>query len=62
MIKNDILEILRGVLYPAEGIDIVSAEMVENIIIGNDTIKFTLVFKRKDPLANSIKANCEEAL
>ena len=62
MIKNDILDVLRGVMYPADGIDIVSAEMVENIIIGNDTIKFTLVFKRKDPLANSIKVNCEEAL
>ena len=55
MIKDDILNLLRNIISPSDGDDIVSANMVENLIIGDDTIKFNLVFKRKDPLAKSIK-------
>lgn len=62
MIKDDILNLLRNIISPSDGDDIISANMVENLIIGDDTIKFNLVFKRKDPLAKSIKNNCEEIL
>ena len=57
-----ILEVLGGVIHPAEGRDIVSLGMVENLHANESTIKFNLVFKRKDPLAGSIKKACEEAL
>jgi ATP-binding protein involved in chromosome partitioning len=57
-----ILEVLGGVIHPAEGRDIVSLGMVENLHASQTEIKFNLVFKRKDPLAASIKAACSEAL
>lgn len=57
-----ITEILSGVIHPAEGRDIVSLGMVENVHASQSEIKFNLVFKRKDPLAGSIKAACREAL
>ena len=60
--KDRILEVLGGVIHPAEGCDIVSLGMVENVHSSQSEIKFNLVFKRKDPLAASIKAACRERL
>ena len=60
--KDRILEVLGGVMHPAEGRDIVSLGMVENVHSSQSEIKFNLVFKRKDPLAASIKAACREVL
>ncbi|MBP5505381.1 MAG: Mrp/NBP35 family ATP-binding protein [Bacteroidales bacterium] len=60
--ENRIREALAGVIHPAEGEDIVSLGMVENIHFSQTEIKFTLVFPRKDPLAGSIKSACREAL
>ena len=57
-----ILKVLGGVIHPAEGRDIVSLGMVENLHSSQTEIKFNLVFKRKDPLAGSIKAACREVL
>ncbi|MBO4417159.1 MAG: P-loop NTPase [Bacteroidales bacterium] len=57
-----IMEALSGVMHPAEGRDIVSLGMVENVHAAQTGIKFNLVFKRKDPLAASIKAACHEVL
>ena len=57
-----IMEALSGVMHPAEGRDIVSLGMVENLHASQTEIKFNLVFKRKDPLAGSIKAVCRERL
>lgn len=57
-----IMEALSGVMHPAEGRDIVSLGMVENLHASQSEIKFNLVFKRKDPLAASIKAACHEVL
>lgn len=57
-----IMEALSGVMHPAEGRDIVSLGMVENLHASQSEIKFNLVFKRKDPLAASIKAACREVL
>ncbi len=56
------MEALSGVMHPAEGRDIVSLGMVENVHASQTGIKFNLVFKRKDPLAASIKAACHEVL
>lgn len=60
--SDRILEALSGVMHPAEGRDIVSLGMVENLQATPREIKFNLVFKRKDPLAASIKAACRERL
>ena len=49
-------------MHPAEERDIVSLGMVENVHAAQTGIKFNLVFKRKDPLAASIKAACHEVL
>ncbi|MBQ7254328.1 MAG: Mrp/NBP35 family ATP-binding protein [Bacteroidales bacterium] len=57
-----IMEALSGVMHPAEGRDIVSLGMVENVHASQTEIKFNLVFKRRDPLAASIKAACREVL
>lgn len=57
-----ILKALSEVMHPAEGRDIVSLGMVENVHSSQTEIKFNLVFKRKDPLAASIKAACRERL
>ena len=60
--RDRILEALSGVMHPAEGRDIVSLGMVENLHASSSEIKFNLVFKRKDPLAGSIKSACREVL
>ena len=60
--KERILEVLSGVIHPAEGRDIVSLGMVENIHTNGSAIKFTLVFPRRDPLSGSIKNACKEIL
>ncbi len=60
--QQEIEQILSQVVHPAEGRDIVSLGMVENIHSSESTIKFNLVFPRKDPLAASIKEACREAL
>jgi ATP-binding protein involved in chromosome partitioning len=57
-----ILDILSEVIHPATGENIVALDMVENLRIEDETIKFNLVFKRRDPLAKSIKSACEEIL
>ena len=49
-------------MHPAEGRDIVSLGMVESVHASQTEIKFNLVFKRKDPLAASIKTACREVL
>ncbi|MBR5035477.1 MAG: Mrp/NBP35 family ATP-binding protein [Bacteroidales bacterium] len=60
--KARVLELLGEVVHPAEGRDIVSLGMVENLHVCQTEIKFNLVFKRKDPLAASIKEACRERL
>ncbi len=57
-----IMEALSGVMHPAEGRDVISLGMVENVHASQAEIKFNLVFKRKDPLAASIKTACREVL
>ena len=57
-----VLDALSQVMHPAEGRDIVSLGMVENLRADASQIRFNLVFKRKDPLAASIKSACRERL
>ena len=49
-------------IHPAEGRDIVSLGMVENVHANASSIKFPLVFPRRDPLSGSIKNACKEVL
>lgn len=49
-------------IHPASGSDIVSLGMVENVHASGSSIKFNLVFPRRDPLAGSIKKACTEVL
>jgi ATP-binding protein involved in chromosome partitioning len=60
--KDRVLELLGEVIHPAEGRDIVSLGMVENLHASQTEIKFNLVFKRKDPLSASIKQACRDRL
>lgn len=52
MDKNQIIEILRGVLHPGRGErDVVSLGMVEDVIVDGERVTVTMVFpKRRDPL------------
>lgn len=59
---KQILDILSEVIHPATGVDIVSSGMVEDISLSDDSIRFKLVFKRRDPLSGSIKEACTEIL
>lgn len=61
--KEQILEILGKINHPGSGKDIVSLSMVEDIVTGNDKIKFNLrIRERNDPFAKSVKRACEKVL
>jgi ATP-binding protein involved in chromosome partitioning len=57
--SNTVLEILKQVVHPEKGKDIVSLGMVEDLVVNNKNIGFTLVQqKSNDPFASSIKKSC----
>ena len=64
MIQNDELwNVLRGVIHPESGENIVALGMVENLNVSDDKISLTLAFARhRDPVAASLKKNVESAL
>lgn len=63
MDQKDILEALRKVKHPETGNDIVSQGMVENLVVNDSKIQFTLSFSRsRDPFAASLKRACETVL
>lgn len=63
MNKDDILSILHGVSHPETSTDIVTSGIVENLIVTDDKIQFTLSFPRsRDPFAASIKRQSEELI
>ena len=63
MNREQIENILSKIVHPDTGKDIVSENMVDNIIVGDDKIQFTLIFeKARDPWMVSIKRNCEQAI
>ena len=55
MTINNIEDVLKEVIHPAKDQDIISLNMVEDIRIDGDKIRFRLVFPAPDALATSIK-------
>lgn len=63
MEKDDILSLLHSVVHPETGSDIVSAGIVQDLLVSDDKIEFLLDFpRRRDPLAASIKRQAERAV
>ncbi len=63
MEQKDILELLHQVKHPETGLDLVSQGMVENLIVTEEKIQFTLSFPRsRDPFATSLKKACDSIL
>ena len=63
MTKENIMDVLHGVMHPELRSDIVTLGMVENLTVSDDKIQFTLLFARsRDPFALSVKKRCEEAI
>lgn len=61
--RENILDTLSLVRHPQEGNDIVSLELVKDLEVDENAIRFTLYFKAfNDPLKNSIKKAAERAL
>lgn len=60
---NNILEILKSVVHPEQGKDIVALSMVQNLIVTTDNVRFTLQLnKAHDPVAMSLKRAAEAAI
>ena len=62
MDKAAIINVLGTVIHPASGKDIVALDIVQDIVIEGDNIKFKLIFPQRDPMASSLKKACREAL
>lgn len=63
MTKEAIEELLRGVIHPETGIDIVTMNLVENIHLDGNKVQITLLFARtRDPFAISLKRACQQLL
>lgn len=63
MTKEIIIDILKGVIHPETGVDIITAGMVEAIVAGDDKVTITLSFeKSRDPFALSIKRQITELI
>lgn len=59
---KDIEKVLSGIIHPARERDILSLDMVEDLKIDGNNIRFKLVFPSPDALSSSIKAEIEKAL
>lgn len=59
---KQIEKILASVEHPAKEKDLISLNMVEDIKVKDNTIKFKLIFPSPDALSSSIKKACEKAL
>lgn len=58
--ETSILEILKTIVHPSYGKDIVSLGLVKNILISEKSVKFDLTSASvNDPLKSSIKKACE---
>jgi ATP-binding protein involved in chromosome partitioning len=61
--QNQVLEALKNVSHPSAKTDIVTMGLVQNIIIQDTNISFTLAFpKQNDPFVASIKKACTRIL
>ncbi len=60
---KEIREVLREVKYPGSSKNIVELDMVQNIRIEGDEVRFRLVFQNsKDPFVGSIQKKCKALL
>ena len=56
MITEKIKELLKALIHPEDGVDIVTLNMIEDIVIKEDNIKFTICLnKANDPFAAKLK-------
>ncbi len=61
--KEQVLEALKQVKHPENGIDLIELGMVKDIKIGGNRIDFSLHFKKpNNPFAGSIRKACELAI
>jgi ATP-binding protein involved in chromosome partitioning len=61
--ENQVLELLRKVIHPATGKDIIAMNLVNNLNVEENAIGFTLEFPSfNDPLKSSIKKACTKML
>lgn len=61
--SSSVQEVLKQILHPEHSKDIVNLGMVQELIINNKNISFTLALtKTNDPFASSIKKACARAI
>lgn len=61
--SSSVQEILKQIIHPEHGKDIVSLGMVQELVISDKNIVFTLTLpKSNDPFASSIKKACNKAI
>jgi ATP-binding protein involved in chromosome partitioning len=59
--REAVIEALRHVQEPELGQDLITLNMVKDIEVENDTVRFTIVLTTQAcPLKEKIKAQCEE--
>ncbi len=57
--NNSILEVLKQVVHPEHGKDIVSLGMVQELVVGEKNVSLSLSLQKgNDPFASSIKKTC----
>lgn len=60
--ENQVLEVLRKVIHPVSGKDIISMHLVNSLSLGDHIIQFSLEFAANDPLKSSIRKACIKLL
>lgn len=61
--QNDVIDVLRGILYFPKGDNIINLNMVEDVQIGKDKVSFTLVFEKLEgPAIQIVQEQAEKAL
>jgi len=61
--KDQLLEILKEIIHPELGKDLVSLGMIQDIEISEKTISFSIsLLKNNDPFASSLKKTCVKLL
>ncbi|QQS49844.1 MAG: Mrp/NBP35 family ATP-binding protein [Bacteroidota bacterium] len=60
---EQVTSILQKVIHPSSGKDIVSMNLVKNLVVDNSKVSFVLSFASvNDPMKNSLKKACEKFL
>lgn len=56
MTENELKELLKSLIHPEEGADVVTLGMIEDIVIKENNVKFSLALRRpNDPFASKLK-------